>query len=221
MASFISSFNTGIAKPAAKVGVANSNVFHQAVVSKPLHLGRTIVCQATRDEQSGAMSRRAAAAVFSVLLSASPAKALIPDDDDEELIEKAKANRKQRIAEQKETAKEFSKTEGFNQEELVCVQRAINKLARSAAELEAGNLPAVVAVVQDGWKSEFEKATASLSTTDQAKTSATALLNGLALYEQSALQGSSDEAKRSFVETVSAFQDWAKEAGIAASIKGL
>lgn len=74
---------------------------------------------------------------------------------------------------------------------------------------------------RDGWKAEFEKATASLSTTDQAKTSAAALLNGLALYEQSAVQGSSDEAKRSFVETVSAFQDWAKEAGIASSIKGL
>lgn len=40
--------------------------------------------------------------------------------------------------------------EGFNSAELVSVQRAINKLARSAAELEAGNLPAVVAVCEYG-----------------------------------------------------------------------
>ncbi len=73
--------------------------------------------------------------------------ALIPDDDDEELIEKAKANRKQRLSEQRDTAKEFVKTEGFNQVELVSVQRAVNKLAKSAAELEAGNLPAVAAIV--------------------------------------------------------------------------
>jgi hypothetical protein len=86
--------------------------------------------------------------VLLTLLSCCAAKALIPDDDDEELIEKAKANRKQRLAEQRETAKEFNKNEGFVQAELVSVQRAINKLARSAAELEAGNLPAVVAVVE-------------------------------------------------------------------------
>lgn len=74
---------------------------------------------------------------------------------------------------------------------------------------------------RDGWKAEFEKAAVTLSTTDQAKTSATALLNGIASYEQSAKDGSTDEAKRSFVETVAAFQDWADHAGIASSIKGL
>lgn len=87
---------------------------------------------------------------LNAILCGSAARALIPDDDDEELIEKAKANRKQRLAEQRETAKEFSKVEGFNSAELVSVQRAINKLARSAAELEAGNLPAVVAVCEYG-----------------------------------------------------------------------
>ena len=41
------------------------------------------------------------------------ARALIPDDDDEELIEKAKANRKLRLASQKEVEGEFKKSGGF------------------------------------------------------------------------------------------------------------
>jgi hypothetical protein len=68
---------------------------------------------------------------------------------------------------------------------------------------------------------EFEKATSSLSTTEEAKKSAVAVLDGIASLEVSAKQGAADDAKLHFVEAVSALQVWATDAGIADSIKGL
>lgn len=50
------------------------------------------------------------------------AKALIPDDDDEELIEKAKANRKTRLQTEKVAEKEYAKSGGFADSEVVAVQ---------------------------------------------------------------------------------------------------
>ena len=50
------------------------------------------------------------------------AMALIPDDDDEELIEKAKANRKTRLQTEKVAEKEYAKTGGFADSEVVAVQ---------------------------------------------------------------------------------------------------
>lgn len=50
------------------------------------------------------------------------AMALIPDDDDEELIEKAKANRKSRLQTEKVAEKEYAKSGGFADSEVVAVQ---------------------------------------------------------------------------------------------------
>ena len=75
------------------------------------------------------------------------AHALIPDDDDEELIEKAKANRKTRLATEKAAEKEYAKSSGFADGEVVAVQIAVNKLAKSGEALAAGDLPAVAATV--------------------------------------------------------------------------
>lgn len=50
------------------------------------------------------------------------ARALIPDDDDEELIEKAKANRKNRLQTEKVAEKEYAKSGGFADSEVVAVQ---------------------------------------------------------------------------------------------------
>jgi hypothetical protein len=46
--------------------------FHKPAVPKHLNLGRIVVCQAKDDQAVGLVSRRTAAAVFSVVLSASP-----------------------------------------------------------------------------------------------------------------------------------------------------
>ncbi|BDA50330.1 probable thylakoid lumenal 16.5 kDa protein, chloroplastic [Coccomyxa sp. Obi] len=171
------------------------------------------------------ISRRSAAALLSaapLLVLAPSARALIPDDDDEELIEKAKANRKSRLATERVAEKEYAKTGGFADGEVVAVQIAVNKLAKSGEALAAGDLPAVAATVgSDAWVGDFQKATSGLSTSEAAKRSATAVFEGIGALESSAKNGSLVDAKRSFVTAVSALQTWADDAGIAASLKGL
>ncbi|CAL5229247.1 g12535 [Coccomyxa viridis] len=171
------------------------------------------------------MTRRSAAAILAavpMLLLSPKAMALIPDDDDEELIEKAKANRKSRLQTEKVAEKEYAKTGGFADSEVVAVQVAVNKLAKSGEALAAGDLPAVAATVgSDAWVGEFQKASTGLSTNEDAKKSANAIFQGIGALESSAKSGSLQEAKKNFVTAVSALQTWAESAGIAASLKGL
>jgi hypothetical protein len=59
------------------------------------------------------LPRRALAGLLAavpVLLPASRALALIPDDDDEDLIERARANRKNKLASERQTEKAFSRS---------------------------------------------------------------------------------------------------------------
>jgi hypothetical protein len=67
--------------------------------------------------------------------SPKPALALIPDEEDTEMLEKAKANRRKRLAEQRETTREFLNAEGLENrqldQELVPVQRLVLDLAKS------------------------------------------------------------------------------------------
>lgn len=70
-----------------------------------------------------------------VAAAAAPAS---PDEEDEELLERAKANRKQRLAAQKETTRNFLKEEGVKDKqldaELLPVQKAVFQLAKSGEQ---------------------------------------------------------------------------------------
>ncbi|KAK9823778.1 hypothetical protein WJX72_005437 [[Myrmecia] bisecta] len=183
-----------------------------------------ISCKASQEAQPAALSRRAVASALAglpILLGASKALALIPDDDDEELIEKAKANRKTRLADERAAEKQYVKEAGFANGEIVTVQRAVKKLAKSGSELESGNLSAVATTVGDSWVGAFEKVALDLSTSKASKKSANDVLKGISALEASARAGSLADSKRNFVSTVSALQTWANAAGIAGSIKGL
>jgi hypothetical protein len=61
-----------------------------------------------------------------------------PDEEDEELLERAKANRKQRLAAQKETTREFLREGGIKDKqldsELLPVQKAVFQLAKSGEQ---------------------------------------------------------------------------------------
>jgi hypothetical protein len=61
-----------------------------------------------------------------------------PDEEDEELLERAKANRKQRLAAQKETTRDFLREEGVKDRlldsELLPVQKAVFQLAKSGEQ---------------------------------------------------------------------------------------
>ena len=103
-----------------------------------------VVCQAQQQQQEGVvLCRRAAIATLPLFAVAfalpQRASALIPDEEDEDMLERAKANRKKRLVEQRGTTREFIREEGLKNQlldsELVPVQRAVNTLAKSGVLL--------------------------------------------------------------------------------------
>ena len=77
------------------------------------------------------------------------AQAILPtqDDEDEELINKAKSNRKSRITQELTTEKSFAK-ENYNDTALTTVSRAVKKIAKSGDQLERGDLSGVAANIR-------------------------------------------------------------------------
>ena len=71
-----------------------------------------------------------------------PALALIPDDDDFDLVVKARANRSARLSSEKTTEARFSAEGGAAKKvgPLAAAQKAVRKLSRSAAALDAGSV---------------------------------------------------------------------------------
>lgn len=172
------------------------------------------------------LQRRAMGALLTaspLLWYAQPATALIPDDDDEELVEKARANRKSRLANEKATEKAFSRSEGFvNREEkreLVPIQRAVNSLGLVGQQLAAGDVGNASNTLNGSWTTEFRSAAESLSPSN--KTTVSQLASQLTALQQAASSGSLSDAKREYVAVVGSIQNWASQAGIAASLKGL
>jgi hypothetical protein len=88
-------------------------------------------------------STTVAASALLAIVPAQPARALIPDEEDEELLERAKANRQRRLAEQKETTRNFLRDDGLKDKtldtELIPVQKAVVQLAKSGETLEIAN----------------------------------------------------------------------------------
>lgn len=70
------------------------------------------------------------------------ALALLPDDDDEDLVIKAKENRKSRLKSEITTQKQFARTEGFKDMSLAPLQKAVTQLARVGAQLSSGDVSA-------------------------------------------------------------------------------
>lgn len=86
-----------------------------AATRAPRAAGRALtpVRAAAGEEAELAVPRRALAGLLAaapVLLPASRALALIPDDDDEELVERARANRAQRLASERQTQQAFARS---------------------------------------------------------------------------------------------------------------
>jgi len=182
-------------------------------------MSRTVCCQAASTSRRAAVG---ATLLPGLLWAAQPALALIPDEEDEELVEKAKANRRQRLAEQRTTTNEFLSSEGLTNKKLDPVQRAVYTLAKSGSQIESSDLAGAASTLSDSsWVDAFGKASQELSSTEQARSSAADLLSGLGSLRSSASQGDLKATKRQYVAVVSALQSWASSAGVAASLKGL
>ena len=77
---------------------------------------KAVAQQQPVDEAQWRLQRRSLAGLLAaapVLLPASRALALLPDDDDEELVEKAKAGRKARLAAERETQRAYERAAGY------------------------------------------------------------------------------------------------------------
>ena len=52
------------------------------------------------------------------------------------------------MAEEKDTEQDFAKSAGYNGTVLLTIERGVKKLAKSASELEAGNLQSVASLAR-------------------------------------------------------------------------
>uniref|UniRef100_A0A383WCK5 Maintenance of Photosystem II under High light 2 C-terminal domain-containing protein n=1 Tax=Tetradesmus obliquus TaxID=3088 RepID=A0A383WCK5_TETOB len=191
---------------------------------------RSIVCNSAKAD-ADAVNRRSALTAGLVAMGAlvaAPAPkawALIPDEEDEELLERAKANRKQRLAAQKETTRNFLKEEGVKDKqldaELLPVQKAVFQLAKSGSQLEAGDLKGLSANLGSGWVGEFQRATSVLDASDAEKAKAAAVFDGISSLRDVANKGDLRGSKQQYVALVAALNDWASSTGLAADLKGL
>ncbi|GAB4823466.1 hypothetical protein N2152v2_010512 [Parachlorella kessleri] len=192
-----------------------------------LHALKAVAQQQPESEAQWRLQRRSLASLLAAapaLLPASRALALLPDDDDEELIEKAKAGRKARLAAERETQRAYERAAGYvsraDEKSLISVQKAVNSLAKSGSQLEAGDLPGVASAVSEA-ATELRSASSALSFDDASQSSADKLLASLSSLESAAKGGDARGAKKGFVAAVGALQSWVGNAGIKGSIKGL
>lgn len=191
---------------------------HASSVVRTSNVRKTVVCAAS--SRTG-LRRAIVGGLFTLPFVALPeSKAILLDEDDEEMIERAKANRKARLASQKETTREFLKSEGLNNaqlnKELIPVQKAIYKLAKSGSQLEAGDVSGAAATLSGNWVSDFKQATEAFPSA-----SADLVLSSLSALQAAAASSNLKESKQEFVLVASALELWAEQAGVASSLKGL
>jgi hypothetical protein len=156
----------------------------------------------------------------------SSALALIPDDDDLDLVVKARANRSARLSSEKTTEARFSVIESGPAKKvgpLAAAQKAVRKLSRSAAALDAGSATDAADALSGTWAADFAVAAAALSgeAGSPAGKAAAAAVSAVDAYVVVARSGDLSAAKAGFVGAATALQGWAKAAGLAAQLTGL
>jgi len=153
-----------------------------------------------------------------------PSYALIPDDDDEEMVERAKANRRKRLAGEKKAEQAFSRSEGFvdksTKKEIVSVQIAVNALAKAGEALASSDVGSAANALSGQWSAEFEDAAKALSINDDTKAAAEATIAEIGALKQAASSGSLDSAKKEYVDAVTALTTWTSKAAIS-GLKGI
>jgi hypothetical protein len=188
---------------------------------------RNVQCRAVKVDITSSRRQALSGVLLTTGLSLLPSRAwaLIPDEEDEELLERAKANRQKRLAAQKETTRDFLKSEGLADKqldsELIPVQKAVIQLAKSGSQLESGDLKGASATLSSGWVDEFKRATQVLDANDTEQARAAAIFDGLSSLQDATKAGDVKASKQTFVAVVSAVQDWAKSTGLAGNLKGL
>lgn len=150
---------------------------------------------------------------------ASPSRALILDEEDEDLVEKAKANRKNKIALEKATTREFLKVEGLKnaqlEKDLIPVQKAVLKLAKAGQQIEGGDIRGASSTMNDSWVKEFQVVSPNLgSGSESVATKITDLKNATD-------KGDAMASKKAYVAVVADLEAWVGASGLSSKIKGI
>jgi len=151
------------------------------------------------------------------LIAVPGAKALIPDDDDEEMVMKARQNRKSKLAGERQAEKEFTRSEGFvdknSKKNLATVQLAVNALAKVGNALANGSVGDASAAAReiDAGVGDALKALSINASASSAAATTTAELNALLGALNS---GDLAAAKKEYVDTVVALTEFTLKAQI-------
>lgn len=180
------------------------------------------MCQAVQPSADAASRRTMLGmALIPALAYAPQALALIPDEEDDSLLEKAKANRRARLTQQRGVTRDFLASENLQEaglgSKLVPVQKAVYKLAKSGGQLESGDLKAAASTLSEPWVREFEAAATAVSS----PAAVAPVVAAIKELQSAASTGDGKGSKRQFVALVGAVQVWASDAGVSGSIKGL
>ncbi|KAG1671712.1 hypothetical protein FOA52_007504 [Chlamydomonas sp. UWO 241] len=153
-----------------------------------------------------------------VVFAASPALALIPDEEDEELIEKAKANRKERLAVERAREREFMEAEGLKDKKddaaAARVQLAVYKLTKVGAQIDSGDLKGASATLFEKWVDAFEKSAGTFGSDDKV----VAAITDLKVHTA---KGDAKASKVSYVALVDAVTAYVSANGLSTKLKGL
>ena len=156
------------------------------------------------------------------LIAAPGAKALIPDDDDEEMVLKARQNRKNKLAGERQAEKEFSRSEGFvdknSKKNLAIVQLAVNALAKVGNALASGNVGEASGAARE-IDAGVGAALQALSINSGASSAASTTAAELSALLGALNGGDLAAAKKEYVDVVVNLTEWAIKANI--ELKGV
>lgn len=158
-------------------------------------------------------------------LLSEPALALIPDDEDNELLTKAKANRKAKIQAEKRVERKLVESEGLKgnlERQLAPVQKAIAQLSKAGVDLEKNDVKAAASEINDFTLiSELEAAVTKISNTGDARKLAKSLVDEVKSFQNAANQAKEQESIKEFKDVAAAFKAWADAADVDSLLKGL
>eukprot|EP00898_Chlorokybus_atmophyticus_P008539 jgi/Chlat1/8687/Chrsp88S08064 len=200
-----------------------------AVPAVPAVPRRSAVLAAYQKPSENADTTRAAAtpsrrdilglvAVVAPAMACSRAFALLPDDDDEDLLQRAKSRRKERLEVERATERSFVREEGFakgqnSQNDTAYVQKFVNALGRAGGSLERGDFSGVADAVGSSPRAamvvDTSRALKQLSQDNAAAQEvADEVLGSVAQLQRAAAGKKEKEAKKQFLAVILFLQKW-------------
>lgn len=157
-----------------------------------------------------------------------PAFALIPDDEDNELVAKAKANRKAKIQKEKkvERAADLSGGGGYSlrlDEELYPIQVAVKQLMVAGTEVKNGDLGAAAKALNDPGSlvADLNKAILKVSDAQDERVLAINVEKSVRGFQEAVNSNKAPEAKTKFKAVADSLKEWSEAAQVDTLLRGI